>query len=72
MGKIQALPKWSVIKERCTEMEKVLKMGIVLVTLWIILSYADVLAHNAPAYGDEQYSKANVFILAEKAYNHVR
>jgi hypothetical protein len=53
-------------------MERTAKIIIILFTLWFLASWADVLAHNAPAYGDEHYSKANIFVLAEKAYNHVR
>lgn len=40
---------------------------IAILLLWILMSWADVLFHNAPIYGDKQYHPCNIIVMFAEA-----
>lgn len=43
---------------------KVLTLAVI---IWLLGSWADVLAHNAPCYGDYRYQRWNAIVLFTEA-----
>lgn len=40
---------------------------IAILLFWILMSWADVLFHNAPIYGDKKYHSCNIIVMFSDA-----
>lgn len=47
----------------CRFFKKIVCLVGIAVTVWLIVSWVDVLLHNDPVYGDKQYMPSNAIVM---------
>ena len=49
------------------KVDKVICTVAIIFFVWILVSWVDVLCHNAPIYGDKQYHPCNIIVMFAEA-----